>query len=95
MADGSSPGSDLTVDPDNPLAGNPRKDPETFVKAAKELSDRCHQYGTKILAQATMGVGRNYPYFYGLSELPVHETRFRFQALSVSFFILSGVSRGV
>ena len=39
MADGSSPGSDLTVDPDNPLAGNPRKDPETFVKAAKELSD--------------------------------------------------------
>ena len=42
-----------------------------------------------------MGVGRNYPYFYGPSELPVHETRFRFQALSVSFFILSGVSRGV
>ncbi len=66
-------GTDLTVDPDNPLAGNPLKDPETFVKAAKELSDRCHKYGTKIIAQATMGVGRNYPYFYGPSELPVHE----------------------
>ena len=66
-------GCDMWVDPDNPLAGNPLKDPENFLISCKELAERVHRYGTKIIAQCTMGVGRNYPYFYAPSELPVHE----------------------
>lgn len=66
-------GTDLNVDPDNPLAGNPMKDPESFVRSSRKLTDAAHACGTKLIAQATMGVGRNYPYFAGPSELPVHE----------------------
>ncbi len=64
--------SDSTVDADNPLAANPLKNPSLFVKTSLELTRRVHIYGTKIIAQVTMGLGRNYPGYLAPSALPVY-----------------------
>lgn len=64
--------SDSTVDLDNPLAANPLKNPSIFIKTSLELTRRLHIYGTKIIAQVTMGLGRNYPGYLAPSAVPVY-----------------------
>ena len=54
--------TDIKIDPFSPLAGtSPMYSPSTFMRSAIDLNKRCHQYGTKVFAQITMGLGRNYP----------------------------------
>lgn len=64
--------SDSWVDPDNPLAANPLKNPAKFIKSSTELTRRIHVFDTKIIAQVTMGLGRNYPTYLAPSVLPVY-----------------------
>ena len=65
--------SDLDVDVDNPLAANPLKNPMGFIKTSLELNRRMHIYNTKMIAQVTMGLGRNYPGYLAPSALPVYD----------------------
>lgn len=62
---------DYEVDPVNPLSGNPLNNPGAFIKQGKELTSRCNAFGTKVFGQITVGLGRNYPTYYGPSEEPV------------------------
>lgn len=65
--------SDLDVDIDNPLAANPLKNPSGFIKTSLELNRRMHIYNTKMIAQVTIGIGRNYPGYLAPSALPVYD----------------------
>ena len=65
--------SDSWVDPDNPLAANPLKNPAKFIKTSRELVRRVHTFNTRIIAQVTMGLGRNYPTYLAPSRLPVYD----------------------
>lgn len=64
---------DMTVDPFSPTdSRSPLYAPMTFRRSAIELTDRVHAYGTKMFAQITAGLGRNYEGLYAPSELPVY-----------------------
>ncbi len=54
--------ADTTVDPYSILAApSPSYSPTFYKRSALDLNERCHQYGTKVFAQVTMGLGRNLP----------------------------------
>lgn len=53
--------ADNTVDPYTGVGPAILDNPDTFKMTACELNERANAYGTKIFAQITMGLGRNYP----------------------------------
>lgn len=53
--------ADGTVDPYTGIGPTILQNPDTFKLTASELNERAGAYGTKIFAQITMGLGRNYP----------------------------------
>lgn len=53
--------ADSTVDPYTGGGLAILQNPDTFKMTATELNERAGAYGTKIFAQITMGLGRNYP----------------------------------
>lgn len=53
--------ADGTVDPYTGVGPTILQNPDAFRMTATELNERANAYGTKIFAQITMGLGRNYP----------------------------------
>lgn len=53
--------ADCTVDPYTGIGPAILQNPDAFKMTAAELNERANAYGTKIFAQITMGLGRNYP----------------------------------
>lgn len=53
--------ADCTVDPYTGIGPAILQNPDAFKMTATELTERAGAYGTKIFAQITMGLGRNYP----------------------------------
>lgn len=53
--------ADMTVDPYTGVGPSILQAPDAFKLTATELNERAGAYGTKIFAQITMGLGRNYP----------------------------------
>lgn len=53
--------ADCTVDPYTGIGPAILQNPDAFKMTASELNERAGAYGTKIFAQITMGLGRNYP----------------------------------
>ena len=53
--------ADGTVDPYTGGGSTILQNPDAFKMTATELNERAGAYGTKIFAQITMGLGRNYP----------------------------------
>ena len=53
--------ADMTVDPYTGVGPSILQNPDMFKFTASELNERANAYGTKIFAQITMGLGRNYP----------------------------------
>lgn len=53
--------ADCTVDPYTGVGPAILQNPDAFKMTATELNERANAYGTKIFAQITMGLGRNYP----------------------------------
>lgn len=53
--------ADCTVDPYTGVGPAILQNPDAFKMTATELNERSSAYGTKIFAQITMGLGRNYP----------------------------------
>lgn len=53
--------TDSTVDPYTGVGPAILQNPDAFKMTATELNERAGAYGTKIFAQITMGLGRNYP----------------------------------
>lgn len=53
--------ADCTVDPYTGIGPAILQNPDAFKMTATELNERANAYGTKIFAQITMGLGRNYP----------------------------------
>lgn len=53
--------ADGTVDPYTGIGPTILQNPDAFKMTATELNERAGAYGTKIFAQITMGLGRNYP----------------------------------
>ena len=53
--------ADGTVDPYTGIGPTILQNPDAFKMTASELNERAGAYGTKIFAQITMGLGRNYP----------------------------------
>ena len=53
--------ADGTVDPYTGGGPTILQNPDAFKMTATELNERAGAYGTKIFAQITMGLGRNYP----------------------------------
>lgn len=53
--------ADGTVDPYTGVGPTILQNPDAFKMTASELNERAGAYGTKIFAQITMGLGRNYP----------------------------------
>ena len=53
--------ADGTVDPYTGVGPTILQNPDAFQMTATELNERAGAYGTKIFAQITMGLGRNYP----------------------------------
>ncbi len=53
--------ADHLVDPYTGVGPSILQNPEAFKMTATELNERAGAYGTKIFAQITMGLGRNYP----------------------------------
>ena len=65
--------ADGTVDPYTGGGPTILQNPDAFKMTATELNERAGAYGTKIFAQITMGLGRNYPNLPAPS--PVHVFR--------------------
>lgn len=65
--------ADCTVDPYTGIGPAILQNPDAFKMTATELNERANAYGTKIFAQITMGLGRNYPNL--LSPSSVHVFR--------------------
>ncbi len=59
--------SDYKVDPYSALGPVPSQTPG-WSRGARELTSRVHAAGSKIFAQVSMGLGRNYPGLYSPSE---------------------------
>ena len=53
--------ADGAVDPYTGVGPTILQNPDAFKMTATELNERAGAYGTKIFAQITMGLGRNYP----------------------------------
>lgn len=53
--------ADDTVDPYTGIGPAILQNPDAFKMTATELNERVGAYGTRIFAQITMGLGRNYP----------------------------------
>ena len=53
--------ADHVVDPYTGVGPSILQNPDAFKFTATELNERANAYGTKIFAQITMGLGRNYP----------------------------------
>lgn len=53
--------ADGTVDPYTGVGPTILQNPDAFKMTATELNERAGAHGTKIFAQITMGLGRNYP----------------------------------
>lgn len=53
--------ADYTVDPYTGIGASILQNPDAFKFTASELNERVSAYGTKLFAQITMGLGRNYP----------------------------------
>lgn len=53
--------ADGTVDPYTGVGPTILQNSDAFKMTATELNERVNAYGTKIFAQITMGLGRNYP----------------------------------
>lgn len=53
--------TDCTVDPYTGIGPAILQNPDAFKMTATELNERANAYGTKVFAQITMGLGRNYP----------------------------------
>ncbi|MFR5665257.1 MAG: hypothetical protein ACLTL7_11795, partial [Enterocloster bolteae] len=53
--------ADCTVDPYTGIGPAILQNPDAFKMTATELNERANAYGTKVFAQITMGLGRNYP----------------------------------
>lgn len=53
--------ADCTVDPYTGIGPAILQNPDAFKMTTAELNERANAYGTKIFAQITMGLGRNYP----------------------------------
>ena len=65
--------ADGTVDPYTGVGPAILQNPDAFKMTATELNERAGAYSTKIFAQITMGLGRNYPNLPAPS--PVHVFR--------------------
>lgn len=63
--------ADMTVDPYTGVGPSILKDSDAFLLTASELNERVSAYGTKLFAQITMGLGRNYPNLPAPSAVPV------------------------
>lgn len=63
--------ADMTVDPYTGIGPSILQNPDAFLFTATELNERVNAYGTKALAQITMGLGRNYPDLPAPSPIPV------------------------
>jgi len=62
--------TDLKVDPPSTFpALSPLVNSEDFMRSALRLTDRVHEYGSKVFAQITLGLGRNYPGLKAPSEV--------------------------
>lgn len=53
--------TDSVVDPYMATGPAPLLNPEAFKTSSKDLLETVHRYGTKMFAQLTLGLGRNYP----------------------------------
>jgi len=53
--------ADHKVDPYTGVGPSILQNPDAFKMTAAELNERANAYGTKMFAQITMGLGRNYP----------------------------------
>ena len=53
--------TDYQVDPYSALGPSPLQNPEGFLRGGKKLTDAVHSPGSKIFAQLSLGLGRNYP----------------------------------
>lgn len=63
---------DMKVDPFSNLAGtSPLYAPYGFMRSAIKMTDTCHRYGSKVFAQLTMGLGRNYEGLKAPSEVEI------------------------
>lgn len=65
--------ADHTVDSYSIIGDSMLLHPEAFQEAGIRMTSAVHQYGTKIFAQITMGLGRNYPNLPAPSPMPVFE----------------------
>jgi len=63
--------ADPKVDPYTGIGPTILQNPDAFKMTATELNERANAYGTKIFAQITMGLGRNYPNLPAPSSVPV------------------------
>lgn len=66
--------TDGTVDPYQATGPVITAAPEAFKESSKKLLDAVHAHGTKMFAQLTMGLGRNYPGLPSPSENVVFGT---------------------
>lgn len=64
--------ADCTVDPYTGIGPAILQNPDAFKMTATELNERAAAYGTKIFAQITMGLGRNYPNLPAPSSVHVY-----------------------
>lgn len=64
--------ADCTVDPYTGIGPAILQNPDAFKMTASELNERAGAYGTKIFAQITMGLGRNYPNLPAPSSVHVY-----------------------
>jgi len=67
--------ADYQVDPYTGVGPSPLQNPDAFKFTATELNERANAYNTKIFAQITMGLGRNYPDLPAPSPMPVFHHR--------------------
>ncbi len=65
-------GTDGKVDPYSAFGAIPLNNEEEWITRAKKLTDSVHKEGSKIIAQLSMGLGRNYPMLPAPSVLPVY-----------------------
>lgn len=65
--------ADHTVDSYSIIGDSMLLHPEAFKEAGLRMTDAVHQYGAKVFAQITMGLGRNYPNLPAPSPMPVFE----------------------
>lgn len=75
--------TDTKVDLDESLS-SPMKNPAAFMKSALKVTDRVHMFQSKIFAQLTVGLGRNYPGLKAPSEVEIFgDPNTKAQALTI------------